>query len=218
MSRSPVTMIAQQEDLGDLKLYRIPEPVTVAANARKQVALLVKDRVPYERIYQLKPAAVAEFDEPRPVPIVVRMKNLKERRLGLPLPSGSVALFETVNGRPMLVGEPKIADKAIGEDVELEVGDSPDVTYTQKQVGHERGEAQRYEIELASARPVPAVVEVELRINLRQELVKPSRRLGIRNGRHFWRALVPAHGRLALSYTIRPLAPKNQGSDKSVED
>ena len=29
-SPSPVTMVAQQEELGDLKLYRIPEPVTVA--------------------------------------------------------------------------------------------------------------------------------------------------------------------------------------------
>ena len=38
--RSAAVMIAQQEELGDLKLYRIPEPVTVAAHAQKQVALL----------------------------------------------------------------------------------------------------------------------------------------------------------------------------------
>ena len=42
---SPVAVaaIAKLEDLGDLKLYRVPIRVTVAANAQKQVALLVKD-------------------------------------------------------------------------------------------------------------------------------------------------------------------------------
>ena len=32
MAAVPVSVIAKQEDLGDFKLYRIPEPVTVAAN------------------------------------------------------------------------------------------------------------------------------------------------------------------------------------------
>jgi hypothetical protein len=222
MRVAPV-VIAQQEDLGDLKLYRIPETVTVAANAQKQVALLIKDRVPYERIYQLKPGATAVVEDPRPVPIVLRMKNTKAERLGLPLPSGRVALFETAGDRPMLIGEPRIDDKAVGEDVELDVGESPDVTYIQRWSGP-AGETpssdrpQRYEIEVSNARATPAVVEVELRINVRQELVKPSRRLGIKNGRHFWRALIPANGRMALSYTIRPLARKGEQDDENAED
>ena len=206
-SASPVTVLAQQEELGDLKLYRIPEPVTVAAHAQKQIALLVKDRVPYERIYSLKPNATDEFEDPRPVTIVVRMKNLKARGLGLPLPSGSVAVFEDVAGRPMLVGEPRLEDRAVGEDVELEVGESPDITFVQKRLlkpgdddSWER--PHRYELELSNARAVPAVVEVEL-WGHPSLLVRPSRRLGIKNGRPFWRAVVPANGRMSLTYTIR---------------
>ena len=44
-STTAITVIdtAKLEDLGDLKLYRVPFPVTVAANGQKQVALLVKD-------------------------------------------------------------------------------------------------------------------------------------------------------------------------------
>lgn len=207
MSPSPVTMIAQQEELGDLKLYRIPEPVTVAANAQKQVALLVKDRVPYERIYALSPNASGQVREPTPVPIKLRMKNLKPRGLGLPLPSGTVAMFETVRDRPMMVGEPYLGDTAVGEDVELEVGDSPDVTYTQTLVSEVKGDRdrktpRRFKIELANARSSLSTVEVELRVFGEERLVKPSHRLGIKNGRNFWKAVVPANGRETLTYTI----------------
>jgi hypothetical protein len=37
-----VVMVAKQEDLGDLKLYSVPEAVTVNAHGQKQVALMVK--------------------------------------------------------------------------------------------------------------------------------------------------------------------------------
>jgi hypothetical protein len=223
MSRSPVTMIAQQEELGDLKLYRIPEAVTVAANAQKQVALVVKDRVPYERIYMLTQAAAGQVEEPRPIAIRLRMKNLKPRGLGIPLPSGAVAVFETVGDRPMLLGEPRLKDSAVGEDVELDVGESSEVTYTLTRLEHADGAAHRpravrYRLELANARPVTSIVEVELPINVRQELVKPSHRLGIKNGRHFWRAEVPANGRVELSYTIRPLPSPGENQEVEVED
>ena len=52
-SASPVTVItASQEDLGDLKLYRIPEPVTVAANSQKQVALMTRPGVRIALLYR----------------------------------------------------------------------------------------------------------------------------------------------------------------------
>ena len=210
---SPVAVVAVQEELGDLKLYRIPEPVTVAANAQKQVALLVKERVPYERVYTLSPNATDDVEEPQAVSITLRMKNLKARGLGLPLPSGSVAVFETVVDRPMLAGEPQLADTAVGEDVELEVGESPDVTYTQTLIDSVRNDdggerPRRYRIELANARPTTAVVEVELRVFGDYRLVRPSRRLGTKNGRNLWRAEVPKNGRLSLTYTIEPLRAK----------
>ena len=207
MAAAPVTVIAQQEELGDLKLYRIPEPVTVAANAQKQVALMVKERVPYERVYSLKHDARRETEEPQAAGIMLRMKNLKTRGLGLPMPSGSVAVFEQAQLRPMLVGEPRLDDTAVGREVELEVGTSPDVTYTQTVVatikdkdGDER--PSRYRLEISNARATPATVEVEMRLYGDYRLVKPSRKLGTKNGRNFWRAVVPANGRLALDYTI----------------
>ena len=47
-------MQAQQEELGDLKLYRIPEPVTVAARSQKQVALLQRPGVQVRTVYRAR--------------------------------------------------------------------------------------------------------------------------------------------------------------------
>lgn len=200
-------MVAQQEELGDLKLYRIPEPVTVAANAQKQVALIAKDRVPVDRLYKVVVDAATEPAAPRPAQILLRMKNLKARGLGVPLPSGSVAVFETVDGRPMLAGEPWLADKAIGEDVELIVGQSPDVNWTLREIVTEKPRRtgpryRRLELELSNARAQVAVVEVELRRSGDWQLIRPSRKLGTPNGYGLWRVSVPANGRATLAYTV----------------
>ena len=45
----PPAMIATQENFGDLKLYRIPERVTVAAQASKQVAMINQKQVTFDR-------------------------------------------------------------------------------------------------------------------------------------------------------------------------
>jgi hypothetical protein len=226
-SSVPVTAIsAQQEELGDLKLYRIPEPVTVAANAQKQVALMSKSRVPVERLVGIGRDATDDEEDPVPLSTILRAKNVKQRGLGLPLPSGSMAIFEQFDGRPMLAGETSIRDYAVGEDVELMVGATTDVWLThhrleakprRKKRGSNAGDSddddgddgrRRYEIVLTNARALPAVVELELWLYGRYRLVRPSHKLGIKNGSHLWRAEVPANGRARLTYVVeREAAP-----------
>ena len=73
-----MAMVAQQEELGDLKLYRIPEPVTVAAHSQKQVAFLERDRVAADFVYRVRyatgdgrapePATARLFGDPKPRP------------------------------------------------------------------------------------------------------------------------------------------------------
>jgi hypothetical protein len=235
MSMSPVTAIsAQQEELGDLKLYRVPEPVTVAANAQKQVALLTKSRVPVERLLGLGRGATYYDDDPIPLSILLRMKNVKKRGLGLPLPSGSLAIFEQPGDRPMLVGETGIRDYAVGEDVELLVGTTPDVWLTHSEVEEPRRrkrgvseaddedrddddrDRRRFEMVVTNARAQPAAVELELWLYDRERLVSPSRKLGMKNGSHVWRAKVPANGRARLTYVVQrdPDPPDSDDEDE----
>jgi len=211
---SPVAVItAGQEELGDLKLYRIPEPVTVAAHAQKQVALLARQQVPFERVYGAS-VAVRDVQDPTPAQILLRMKNVKDKGLGLPLPAGSVAVFEPAGGRPMLAGETAMEDKAIGQDVEWLVGESPQIQVSQRLLTEEADDlpddAPRiYRIEITNANPAPVRVELLLRFyGDRWRLTKPSRKLGMKDGRKMWAARVPANGSAALTYTLRLLPDK----------
>jgi hypothetical protein len=167
-----------------------------------------------DRLHKILLAGDGEVTVPQTAQILLRMKNLKARGLGLPLPSGKVAVFETVDGRPMLAGEPAIGDKAVGEEVELVVGESPDVTFTQRAIGTEksrdgRPRPRRFEIEINNARPQATVVEAELRVSSDERLVRPSRKLGKKNGWDLWRAEVPANERVSLTYTLEPISVKN---------
>src|SRR5437868_4776340 len=67
---------AVQENLGDLKLYRIPEPVTVAAHSQKQVAFLEQPNVQVSLVYRhhLQPDDTGEADPPQRV-IVTRNRR-----------------------------------------------------------------------------------------------------------------------------------------------
>src|SRR3546814_4779531 len=61
--------------------------------------------------------------------MLVRMENKEKQGLGLPLPSGGIALFETVSGADVLVGQDNLRDHAIGEEVEAQLGDSAQLQY-----------------------------------------------------------------------------------------
>lgn len=225
MSVSPVTTIsAQQEELGDLKLYRIPEPVTVAAHAQKQVALLRKTGVPFDRLYA---AAVRLNDEmePAPVSILMRTKNETKKKLGLPLPAGGLAIFEPAEGRQMLVGETAIGDTAVGQDIELYVGEVPDIRVASRMIEEVEDEnddwsRRRFEIEVTNASSRAAKVEVELPLFDDVLIVKPSRKLGNKNGRRIWIVKVKAQGRARLTYgvTPEPEEPEEEDEDSDDED
>ena len=104
-------MRVMQEQLGDLKLYRVPEPTTVAARESKQVRLLDRTAVPVERIYRadIDPDTSGNF---HPATALLLMKNDAAHHLGLPLPSGRVAIFQGGGMRPLVIGNAGIGVNA----------------------------------------------------------------------------------------------------------
>jgi hypothetical protein len=144
------------EDLGDLKLYRVPERVTVAPRAQKQVALLARAGVPFDRRYRLpvypgQPLAAA------PMPIVLEMRNVKERGLGLALPTGTTTLYAERQGTALLVGQGTLPDQAEGETVRVTAGVSTQVHVDQRST--ERGTSV-LTIANANAFPITAVLPI----------------------------------------------------------
>jgi hypothetical protein len=202
-SNVPITSISAeelttQENLGDLKLYRLPQRVTIAANSQKQVAMLTQPGVQVELVYRQR-IGLGDPGESREVPFWLVTRNREAEGLGLPLPAGSVALFAEGPDRPILLGEGIVADRAVDEDVEIAFGASPLVRTQVRAVRTKRGWWD-YELVVTNAQPRPVRFEAEFEIAPRR--FRSSRRLFERDGMRVWAATVPANGRVVFPFRM----------------
>ena len=112
-------IIASQEDLGDLKLYRIPEPVTVAANSQKQVAFLARPNVRVGFVYRGSVARtdIAEHDSFAMRYLVTR--NREDEGLGLAAAGRAPDSVRVRANARSCLAKARSYDAAIGEDVEI---------------------------------------------------------------------------------------------------
>jgi hypothetical protein len=185
------------EDVGDLKLYRVPVVVDIAAKAQKQALLLRQAGVKAERLY------VATIDgrdgrgAARPMTLRVRLQNRREDGLGLAMPSGGVAIFEQVEGVRLLAGEADIGDKAEGERVDYDLGESTDLrmAVTQQREGGRQG----WTIVLSNASPFDATAEV----TIPHDITPRPEAMERRGDAWIWRVTVPANESARLTYSAR---------------
>lgn len=194
--------LVRQEDLGDFKLYRIPHNTTVASLSQKQVALLDQPSVPVDIIYRSFVDEDVLADQNGPVWLVLRAQNRKEKGLGLPLPQGSVAVFEPQGGQRLLIGEGAITDKAIGEEVEVEMSAATQVGATIEAGESGRG-WEEHLLQVSNANPYPVRYEAELEVSDSYKLGKASARLIRRKSRDVWIVEVPANGTAQLRYRLK---------------
>lgn len=186
-----------QEDLGDLKLYRVPDRTDVAALAQKQVALLDRAAVPVDLLYRVQ----LNDGDPGDVRIVLRATNRKERGLGVPLPAGPVAVFQPHGTTSLLIGEGSVADKAVGEDVEIDIADATQVTVEATHpASGKTWEDYGLIVRNANARPIrfEAVFDEPP-----ARITKPSVPLIRREGKMRMPVTVSAGGSVTLRYRLR---------------
>jgi hypothetical protein len=207
----------QQEQLGDLKLYRIPERTTLASRQSKQVRLMDQLGIPVTTIYGLDLGEGA--DSTGPAHRWLRTKNTAANHLGLPLPSGGLAAFAPYKGERLLQHESALRDIAVDEEVEFDLGESADVQVT--------GEAEETQVDSAHAKLLPLVpgvalrsvkvdevqrvevsnarptgIDFELRLTLPQgaRIVRADHPLGAKNGRPIFRFKVPPNQTVAVRF------------------
>ena len=199
---SAVSVVASQEDLGDLKLYRVPIPVTVAANGQKQVALLVKDRVPFRTIYRLR---MDVGDEGRVLTpeILLRMQNKYAGGLGVPLPSGQAAVFEQIGDQELLVGEGAMRDHAVGEKVDLVIGESSQILVDVENYVEPKNGQHDYRITVTNANRHAADFEFGFDADDNAGLDPRIRKLPRRDGLLTWVVRVPANGSKTFHYRMK---------------
>jgi hypothetical protein len=193
----PPPMQAVQEELGDLKLYRIPEPVTVAARSQKQVALLQRADVQVALVYRRRvfPNATGAVFAQR----MLVTRNRIAEGLGLPLPAGRLMLFAERGGRPLLVGQAIVRDRAVGEDVEIDLGATPAVRSELTLIAAHDGGSD-YALVVTNDRAEPVRFEAEIWAQSGE--FSSAEALPRRNGMPLWAVTVPANGSSTLRYTL----------------
>lgn len=183
------------EDLGDLKFYRIPFRVDVAAKGQKQVALLAKDGVAAEQLYV---TTLYNYwsGGPQPLTIRLRVQNRKEDGLGLALPAGAAMVFEAAGTERLLVGEATIGDKSEGERVDYDLGTSPAVQYHVTVMPDPDKDYRLWRVRLTNARLTDAEVEVLIPF-----AIDPRPEGWERRGDSWvWRVRVPANDELVQTF------------------
>lgn len=156
---------AEQEDLGDLKLYRVPEPVTVAAKGMKQVAFLTKPDIKLERFYWGRCSPWNDTDparEPETLAIGLRMQNRSKDGLGVPLPAGGIAVFQDDRTGRRLIGEASLRDYAVEQEVEFLIAESAQVFQICQSRMAENSENASMTVTLSNAGAAAVPVEIEL--------------------------------------------------------
>jgi len=197
-SVSPMVALnsAEVELLGDVKLYRIPEPVTLASNSQKQIAFMNRQRVRVRFAFRQHIFSYNDGDW-ESARLFMLSRNSIAEGLGEPLPAGNLVLFtQGPENRPFVLTWGRLTDRAVGEDVEIEFGESPTMNSNLRMLSRTARSAH-YALVVGNDQPVPLVFEGELHMNV----TRANARLGRRNGRPLWRVTVPANGRVTLCFT-----------------
>ena len=218
-----VTLSAQkkveQEQLGDLKLYRVPDRTTVASRQSKQVRLLDRSSIPIARVYGADLAA-DENAVSVPAHLLLRTMNDAAHHLGLPLPSGRIAVFAARSGATLLQHESNLRDLAVDEEVEIDMGESSDVQVTAAKEKTTIDSARTRElplvpgvlklrsadvdavnhVDVSNARPTEIHFELRLTLPEGGRVVRADHPLGTKNGRPIFRLTIPANETVTLRY------------------
>ena len=172
---------AVREDLGDYKLYRTPEPVTVAPMQTKQIAFLNIPDVEADRVFAFSFSQSPEWG-PAGAIVEYRVDNSKEGNLAQPLPKGNFRVFTSqANGAPAYLGENRVDNLAVDLPADIEVSQSIAVQMQSRIEGVTTGQGDDvvHEIHLTAdifnATPDSVETEIEIRdIFLRQDDISES--------------------------------------------
>ena len=196
--------MAEEEDLGDLKLYRMPVPVTVAAQSLKQVAFLDKPDVTGRMLYTSMCAPGDTQDTAAGAGRLFVTVNDEEHGLGAALPTGSIAFFEPSRFGDLLVGEETLRDYATGQDVEIALGESAQVFARCEAVGDWNSENRRWHTMRATLTNAnPYAVTMRLYLGLPTYWDARGLRTRVKDGQRIGEVTVPANGSRVVEWQVR---------------
>jgi hypothetical protein len=191
----------EQEQLGDLKLYRVPDQTTVASRQSKQVRLLDRTGVPVTMVYGADLDQEQDSGQPFAANRSLRTKNTTANHLGLPLPSGSVAVYRGQGEARQLESESTLRDLAIGQELEIKMGRSADVQ-VEKAMLTSYNDAARMRtttrVKISNARA--DAIRFELRLPADKRVVQANLPMSNKDGRPVFYLSIPAGGTATVRF------------------
>lgn len=201
-------------NLGDYKIYSLPEPTDVNPHQAKQVRFLDQPEVRFERIY----TAILELDgyyegETAPAELLLRLRNETEQGLGVPMPGGGFSLMETHDGVVALAGQSRFIDRAEGAPLELQFGEAMDIHVAYQMMDEDArrdGEIWRRRATVLATvsndKPWPVDVELVPDWSARRGfriLNQSQRSMVTPSGDTGWRLTVPSNATRSLRFTVQ---------------
>jgi hypothetical protein len=164
--------VFQQENLSEYHLYTLERRTSIQNNETKQISLLSGTNIPVEKYLAVEgqqywyrnPQGIGNAI-PQPVNVFYRFKNDQKSNLGMPLPAGTVRVYQADSkGAVQFAGENSIGHIPKDEDVRVYVGDAFDVVCERRQMDYKKLAGDLYEMEyqitLRNHKDSPVTVEV----------------------------------------------------------
>jgi hypothetical protein len=215
MARAAAAPMAQ-ESFSDYHLYTLGRKTTINNNQTKQVSMLSGTGVPVQKRYVVngqqhyyrnagQPGAPIKDD----VQVFYQFKNEERGGLGMPMPSGTVRVYqEDSKGAVQFVGEDRIDHTPKDEKIRIKMGEAFDVVGDRKQmdwnaIGSCVSESS-WEIELRNHKDTVERVEVYEPIGGDWEIVSSSHPHKKKDAHTFtFDVDVPSHGKTKVTYRAR---------------
>lgn len=206
------TEASPQERVGDNLIYRLPHKTTLAANQKKQIALVEADDVAAEKVYEFYQGGFNSASQPRSVESRISFSNSRAAGLGEALPAGTIRVYtKDQNGKSQFIGEEQIGHIAGGSQMSLKIGEAFDITVKPTLVSSEKISKNITEYEMLFDLKNASRQEVNVRLYQSLSAYRVDYKFlsesqaGImeHNFRRYWDVKIPAQGSSQLNYKVR---------------
>lgn len=161
-----------QENFSEYHLYTLGRRTSIQNNESKQISLLTGTNIPVEKYLQVEgqqyyyrnPQGIGNAI-PQPVKVFYRFKNEEKAGLGMPLPAGTVRVYQADSqGGAQFAGEDNISHTPRDETLRIYVGNAFDVVCERKMTDYKKIaydlHEMEYQITLRNHKNGPVTVEV----------------------------------------------------------
>jgi hypothetical protein len=169
---APAAPAFQQEAFSEYHLYTLDRRTSIEDKESKQISLLNASAVPVEKYllvegqpyYYRNPQGIGN-PVPQPVKVSYRFKNEQKGGLGMPLPAGTVRVYQVDSkGGVQFVGEDRIDHTPKDETLRIYVGNAFDVVAERKEMDYRRLAPnlfeEEFQIAIRNHKDAPVTVEV----------------------------------------------------------